>query len=60
MIVQADEKNVDDIMEEERLSMLADKIMNQIQNKCEKGNSENNETDFLKLQHVVDELVRLL
>ena len=60
MIVEADEKNVDDIMEEERLSMLADKIMNQIQNECEKGNSENNETDFLKLQHVVDELVRLL
>ena len=60
MIVEADEKNVDDIMEEERLSILADKIMNQIQNECEKGNSENNETDFLKLQHVVDELVRLL
>ena len=60
MIVEADEKNVDDIMEEERLSMLADKIMNQIQNECEKGNSENNETDFLKLQHVVNELVRLL
>lgn len=49
---------MDDIIEEDRLSMLADKIMTQIQN--EWGSSEKNETDFLKLQHVVDELVKIL
>lgn len=47
-------------MEEDRLSMLADKIMTQMRYDCEEGNNEKNKTDFLKLQHVVDELVSIL
>ena len=44
--------------EEEHLSKIAQKIMTQMQNDWEnEGDFDKKQSDFLKLQHVVDELV---